>query len=247
MRRIYIASSWKNKEKVRELAAKLRGLGHEVFDFTDQDNRPKGTDWFNCPADKWDGPPLETMEYKQFLKFETSQHIFTADMSGLHWADTVILYLPSGRSSHMEAGWGAGAGKDLFILGDLPLGEFDPLYFLAKECYHEAELPALLKVLAEPFGKVVCAWCQSSEHLSKDCPSSQIDKYRRCLQAIADPLIDGDYIGELRGEVNICLNVIHFHKAFEKAALELLPEEKADELRRRAYVIRARDWGRLPW
>jgi hypothetical protein len=245
-RKIYIASSWKNKDKVRALAGKLRSLGHEVFDFTDRENRPKGTDWFNCPADKWDGPPLATMEYKAFLKFATSQHIFTADMSGLHWADTVILYLPSGRSSHMEAGWGAGAGKDLFILGDLPLGEFDSLYFLAKECYHEAELPALLETLANPFGKVVCAWCQSPDHLSKDCPSSQNDAQSRAWRAITDPLIEGDYIGSLRGEVNICLNVIHYHKSFEKAVLELLPQ-RYDEIRRRANVIRARDYGRLPW
>lgn len=246
-RKIYIASSWKNIEKVRVLAGKLRGLGHEVFDFTDQENRPKGTDWFNCPADKWDGPPLETMEYKAFLKFETSQHIFTSDMSGLRWADTIILYLPSGRSSHLEAGWGAGARKDLFILGDLPLGEFDPLYFLAKECYHEAELPVLLETLANPFGKVLCAWCQSTDHLSKDCPLSQSEIFRRCLQAIADPLIEGDYIGSTRREVNICLNVIHYYKSFEKAALEVLPKKQYDEMRQRAHVIRARDYGRLPW
>lgn len=245
-RRIYIASSWKNLEKVRALAIMLRSLGHEVFDFTDSDNRPKETDWFNCPADKWDGPPLATMEYKQFLTYETSQRIFTADMTGMHWADTVILYLPSGRSSHMEAGFAAGAGKDLFIYGDLPLGEFDPLYFFAKGCYHEAELPALLDALNAP-GKVVCAWCQSPNHLSKDCPISEQDKMRRCFQAIADPLIEGDYCGPLRGEVNVCLNVIHYHKAFEQAALELLSTEKCDELRQRAYVIRAKNWGRLPW
>lgn len=246
MRKIYIASSWKNKEKVRELASKLRSWGHEVFDFTDRDTRPKGTDWFNCPADKWDGPSLATIEYKEFLAHPTSGLIFSSDMSGLHWADTVVLLLPSGRSSHMEAGFAPGSGKDLFIFGDLPLGEFDPMYHFAKGCYHLNEEYALMDALSSA-GKVVCAWCQSPDHLSKDCPSSQNDKFSRAWRAITDPLIEGDYIGSLRGEVNICLNVIHHHKAFEEAAIELLSKEKYDEVLLRARVIRAKKWGALPW
>lgn len=245
MRRIYIASSWKNKDRVRALAEKLRGYGHEVFDFTDPDNRAKELDHWNCPADKWDGPPLETMEYQLFLTFPKSQRIFTADMGGLHWADTVILLLPSGRSSHLEAGFGAAAGKDLFVFGDLPLGEFDPMYHMAKRCFHAKDEFGLIEALNNYTN--TCAWYGSHDHLSKDCKSSMNDSLRRALQAVADPLIEGDYIGSLRGEVNVCLNVIHALKAFREAAKERLPEKEYDELLRRSYVIRAKNWGRLPW
>jgi hypothetical protein len=34
----------------------------------------------------------------------------------MFWADTCVLVLPCGRSAHIEAGWMAGAGKDVFIL-----------------------------------------------------------------------------------------------------------------------------------
>lgn len=245
MRRIYIASSWKNKDRVRALATKLRSLGHEVFDFTDPDNRAKELDHWNCPADKWDGPLLETMEYKQFLTFEKSQRIFSADVGGLHWADTIVLLLPSGRSSHIEAGFAAGSGKDLFIFGDLPLGEFDPMYHFARGCYHADDEFGLIGALNNY--KNTCAWCGSHDHLSKDCKSSMNDALLRAFQAIASPLVEGDYIGPLRGEVNVCLNVIHSYKSFREAAKELLPPEKYEEIYNRGNVIRAKNWGRLPW
>jgi hypothetical protein len=100
--------------------------------------------------------------------------------------------------------------------------------------------------LSRPF-KAPCYWCGKSDHEPKDCPSSREEKLRRCFQAIADPLIEGDYIGTERGEVNICLNVIHFHKAFEEAAAELLSPEQCQKIRERAYEIRAKKYGRLLW
>lgn len=92
-----------------------------------------------------------------------------------------------------------------------------------------------------------CAWCGKTDHKSTFCPTSNEEKLRRSFQAIADKLIDGDYIGPLRGEVNVCLNVIHYHLAFEEAAEKSLPREKIREIKELTWKIRAEKYGRLLW
>ena len=149
-RKIYIASSWKNANYVRALANALRCEGHKVFDFTDMDNRPEGLDKFVFGAKQWaeySGKDPEEIEYKDFLTWEPTKRAYKSDKAGLDWADTVILLLPSGRSSHLEAGYGVGCGKELFIYGDLPVGEFDVMYGFAKACFHIGEEPELFQIL----------------------------------------------------------------------------------------------------
>jgi hypothetical protein len=146
-RKIYIASSWKNANFVRALATALRCEGHRVFDFTDKKHRPKGFDTFVFNGNEWKGKALDKMEYKEFLEYPESKRAFKGDKAGLDWADTVILLLPSGRSSHLEAGYGVGCGKDLFIYGDLPLGEFDAMYGFAKACFHVGDETELFNAL----------------------------------------------------------------------------------------------------
>ena len=152
MRRIYIASSWKNAKSVRALACWLRDKGnHEVFDFTDMDNRPDSLDKFVFGAREWaeySGKNPDEIEYKDFLTWEPTKRAFASDKAGLDWANTVILLLPSGRSSHLEAGYAVGCGKDLFIFGDLPIGEFDAMYLFAKDCFWKSETRELLYALA---------------------------------------------------------------------------------------------------
>lgn len=151
MRKIYIASSWKNVVAVRNLADLLRLHSHEVFDFTDSTNRVAGIDKFVFSAKQWaewKGKNPETIEYIDFLSWEPARKAFKVDKAGLDWANTVVLLLPSGRSSHLEAGYGVGQGKELFIIGDLPLGEFDAMYGFAKDCFHENEVGRLLAYLS---------------------------------------------------------------------------------------------------
>ncbi len=149
-RKIYIASSWKNASNVRFLANLLRLDKHQVFDFTDTENRPDGLDKFVFGAKAWaefSGKNSNEIEYKDFLTWPPTQRAFKSDKAGLDWADTVILLLPSGRSSHLEAGYGVGKGKELFIFGDLPVGEFDAMYGFALTCYHFNELGKLMERL----------------------------------------------------------------------------------------------------
>ena len=148
--KIYIASSWKNAEHVRSLSAILRNNDHEVFDFTDMNNRPDGLDKFVFGAKEWaeySGKNPEQIDWKDFLTWEPTIRAFESDKAGIDWADAVILLLPSGRSSHLEAGYAVGCGKPLFIFGDLPIGEFDAMYGFAVSCFKMRELSLLLAYL----------------------------------------------------------------------------------------------------
>lgn len=39
----------------------------------------------------------------------------------MEWADACVLVLPSGRSSHLEAGWFAGKGKPVAVFATEPV------------------------------------------------------------------------------------------------------------------------------
>jgi hypothetical protein len=91
-----------------------------------------------------------------------------------------------------------------------------------------------------------CYWC-GQDHKPEECPIAREEKLRRCYQAIASPLIEGDYIGPLRGEVNVCLNVIHYLKAFEEATKKTVTPEAYREIQNLAYKIRKEKYGSLLW
>lgn len=140
MRRIYIASSWKNATNVRKLATMLEEEGHQVYDFTDEKKHFS----FNLNA----LTNRAEIEYINFLKtISESKMAFEVDKEGLDWCDTVIMLHPCGRSSHLELGYAIGKGKRGYIFGDLPKGEYDCMYHFVKSCFHENELQSLMEAL----------------------------------------------------------------------------------------------------
>lgn len=148
-RRIYLASSWKMFESVRTIAEALRSDGHEVFDFSDPDSRPEGLGHFVFNASDWSGKPLEEIDWLEFLQYGATRTAFESDRGGLDWADTVVMILPCGRSAHMEAGYAVGKGKELFIIGELPKGEFDVMHLFADGHYRVEEIAQLMDRLLE--------------------------------------------------------------------------------------------------
>jgi len=156
LRKIYIASSWKNKETIRSMAWVLRKIGHEVFDFTDPESRPEGFDCFTFSASEWARKPKSQIEWKEFMELEATRRAFESDKAGLDWADTIIMLNPCGRNAHLEAGYAIGKGKDLFIYGDLPIGEFEAMYFFAnKGLYRSREFINLIEELDGSFWRRV--------------------------------------------------------------------------------------------
>jgi hypothetical protein len=147
-RKCYIASSWKNADTVKTLAQFLRQYEMEVYAFCEPEGRPDDLDNFVFGAEQWDGPlPMDQTDWITFTKNHLTERAFKADKAGLDWANTVILLLPCGKSAHMEAGYAVGQGKELYIYGNLPIGERDTMYLFANGLFKPEELPVLLKRL----------------------------------------------------------------------------------------------------
>ncbi|WP_282020038.1 group-specific protein [Planomicrobium okeanokoites] len=90
--KFYIASSFANKDKVREAASILRGAGHvQTFDWT-----------VNLRASSVEDLELYgTLEKKAVLE-----------------ADFLIVLLPAGKGSHIELGMALGQGKTVYLLSE---------------------------------------------------------------------------------------------------------------------------------
>ncbi len=143
-RKIYIATSWKLAVEARAISHRLRGRGHEVFCFCDPDRRPAGTESYVFDIHEYRKTLEKNWDWKSFLQLQEPRKAFAVDKSGLDWADTTILIIPSGRSAHIEAGYNRGQGKDLFIIGELEKGEQEVMYGFATATYHLQDLNELL-------------------------------------------------------------------------------------------------------
>lgn len=138
--RVYIASSWQNEEAVLSLAAFLRKCGHEVYCFAERSQRQHIFMWPDVvDPERDDGISA--------LLSEDSKKAFAVDLNGLHWANCCVLLLPSGRDSHLEAGYVKGRGGLLYIVGQFPKGEYSNMYHLADGLFRLDDLDKLIKEL----------------------------------------------------------------------------------------------------
>lgn len=137
MKKIYIASSWNNEVGVRILAKILREWGHEVYAFPESPN-----------IFQWSRLAHNTDNGITCLRYESSCKAFLDDKAAMDWADTCILLTPSGRDSHLEAGYMKGQGKKLYIVGTFPLGEFSNMYHLADKLFEIKDFMQLKEVLS---------------------------------------------------------------------------------------------------
>ena len=125
IRRVYVASSWRNTIHPDVVAA-ARSAGHEVYDFKNPRAGDYGFHWSEIdPAWKnW-----TTKQYRAALEHPIARNGFKSDWNAMQWADSCILVMPCGRSAHIEAGYFVGAGKRLVIL--LADGEPELMYRMA--------------------------------------------------------------------------------------------------------------------
>ena len=129
MSRIYIASSWKNKFQ-QQLVEELRKRGHKVYDF----KHPNGRN---------DVPVWESVSVTQNLR-----SAYVEKCAAMQDADTCILLLPAGRSSHIEAGHMNGMGKRVFVMDtskevtpELMYLALDDYFFDFEELYQAVDKP----------------------------------------------------------------------------------------------------------
>ena len=115
MRKIYLASSWRNPQ-YESILAVLRGDGHSVYDFKEE-----GFGWADISPAWLNWTPEEFTE--AVVSPKAVAH-FKTDHAALDWADTCVLLLPCGRSAHLEAGYAIGQGKETYFL--LHPDKFEP-------------------------------------------------------------------------------------------------------------------------
>lgn len=135
MRRIYVASSWRNP--IQPLIVDvLRGDGHQVYDFRNPAPGNNGFRWSEIDSE-WLGWTPET--FIPLLDHEIAIAGFELDWEAMNWADTFVLVLPCGRSAHLEAGWALGAGKLTALL--LHEDGFEPelMYRMADLITHDVQ------------------------------------------------------------------------------------------------------------
>lgn len=140
--RIYVASSWKNKEKAKGVAIALRGAGHKVDCFCDPENAaiPGASRYvFDYRELEQVGNPNLLDQFAIQQNSRIVRRAFEEDAGWIEWAEAVVLVLPAGKSAHLEAGYAKGLGKHLFILGDFPPGELDVMYLFADSIHRELE------------------------------------------------------------------------------------------------------------
>lgn len=110
---VYVAASWRTDHQPAVVKA-LREAGHEVYDYRNPPSSSAIT-WSDI-SPWWAG--LTPEELSQLLSQPVARGAFEVDMGALRACDACVLLLPSGRSSHLELGWAAGAGKRTAILLD---------------------------------------------------------------------------------------------------------------------------------
>lgn len=127
--RIFVASPWRNQEAVLGLTQELTRRGHETYSFLQNgDNLLTGGSIgeelrnFGEALQNWENDP-------------SIKRIFDSELKGLKDSDMVVLLLPAGHSSLIEAGIGYGAGKKVVIIGRVEKPEV--FYLICEKIYPE--------------------------------------------------------------------------------------------------------------
>lgn len=109
MKKIYVASSWRNEHQ-QFVVEELRKAGYEVYDF----KHPHGGDGFHWSDIDPNWQQWSMQRYVMALGSKEAQFGMNRDFDAMKEADVCVLCLPCGRSAHLEAGWMKGAGKKVF-------------------------------------------------------------------------------------------------------------------------------------
>lgn len=126
MLKIYLASSWRNRDMLIKLAGLLR-RSHEVDCFCEEErNRKAGRKMLDPSKFK-----KEFMTQITALDHPAVVDCFWANKEAIDGADIVLLIHPCGHSAHLEAGYAVGRGKELYIFVQEKFGEYDAMNLMA--------------------------------------------------------------------------------------------------------------------
>lgn len=123
-----IIGKFRNAQNVRALITAIRNKGKTCYDFTDKPADP------NNPNASFEDQMVSLEGHPDFLNDSVHRYHYERDLDGLKNANTVILLLPAGTSTHIEAGIAFGLGKKLVLIGKPEKPE--TLYFIFDEYYN---------------------------------------------------------------------------------------------------------------
>lgn len=127
--KIYLSSSWKQRVRVRDFAIRLRGIGHDVYDFTDPACRKTPEIPPERFPDEFDPERQLYVDYIQHVP-EWRQAVM-CNKEALEACDLVILMLPCGSDAHADWALAVGMGKPSIVCGQPRKGERTPSHLWA--------------------------------------------------------------------------------------------------------------------
>lgn len=107
MRKIYVATSWRNPYH-KVVVDLLTSAGYWVYDFK---NPPNGKPFKSWDQINPDWVSWSMYDYRKALDHPVAIASFCNDFKAMMNCDECLLLCPSGRSAHLEAGFFVGAGK----------------------------------------------------------------------------------------------------------------------------------------
>ena len=134
--KIYIASSWKNQHAVELLTVMLRGDGHTVLSFV-ENNFGEGHG------------PDKPVSFDEWVKTDQADRSFVYDLTGATKSDLVVYIGPSGTDAWAEVGAAYAAGVPIYGLWSK--GEQAGL--MRKMVKWFSRWPALIAAINDPLGE----------------------------------------------------------------------------------------------
>lgn len=123
----------RNIPKILEVCETLDEMGKTYYCFAknEDSHRRAGFDLHDHPdrlADDYEGRELGS---------EGIRTIFEDDLAGLRAAESLIMVLPAGSSSHIEAGIAYGMGKKCYAVGEYE--KTDSLYLIFEKIFRDVK------------------------------------------------------------------------------------------------------------
>jgi len=125
---IYISSSWKNRDRVRAFATKLRAMHYEVYDFTDKACRKTEEIPPEMFPEQFDP---DKHDYGIYLDRPEWRTAVEENRKALTECDLVILLLPCGIDATTDWAYAVGRGVLSLVVGHPPAGERSPVHLWA--------------------------------------------------------------------------------------------------------------------
>ncbi len=123
----------RNIPKILEVCKTLDAIGKSYYCFATNEESHK-----NAGFDLHDHPDKLADDYEnRELTSDAIRTIFEDDLDGLKSADKLIMVLPAGKSSHIEAGIAYGLGKKCYAIG--PYEKTDSLYLIFDKIFADIE------------------------------------------------------------------------------------------------------------